>query len=143
MAITGTNYLIPVQFHAHGSLAAADDLDQKTFDFPCLIYRVSANLGTTGDTSGNTDFVLEKNGATDLWTVAADAGRFAYNASALYLEWDWENDAWTGYASGQTYFPSGCRIAKGDYLRLNVDAIPGGTTSTDLVVTVWVKPLVD
>lgn len=143
MAHTNVNYLIPIVLERQGALSAADDFDQVTVDFNCIIWRVSANISDTGSTSGNNDFVVEKNGATDLWTVGTGIGRFAYNASAKYLEWDWENAGMTGYASGQLYPPSGCIIDAGDYLRLNVDAVAGAGSPAGLKVTLWVKPVVD
>jgi hypothetical protein len=143
MAHTNVNYLIPIVLTADGVITVADDWDQQTIDFDCIIWRVSANLGCIGTTSGNNDFVVEKNGATDLWTVASGCGRIAYNASAKYLEWDWENANMTGYASGQLYPPSGCRISAGDYLRLNVNAVAGAGNPAGLKVTLWVKPVVD
>ena len=143
MAHTNVNYLIPIVLYADGTITVADDWDQQTIDFNCIIWRVSYTLSNTGTTSGNNDVVVEKNGDTDLWTVAAGCGRIAYNASAKYLEWDWENANMTGYASGQMFPPSGCHINAGDYLRLNVNAVAGGGTPGGAKVTLWVKPVVD
>lgn len=142
MAITNTNFLIPVVLTAPGTLTVKDDYDQVTMGFGGVVWKVQANIGVNGTTSGNTDFVVEKDG-TDMWTPAAGCGRIAHDSSALYLEWDWENANWTGYASGQTYPPTGARVDAGDVLQLNVNVIPGGSDSVDLKVTLWIKPFVD
>lgn len=146
MAHTGVPFLIPITLNAPGDAAVADDIDHLTMEFDAVIWAVQMQVGTTGDTSGETDVVVERTrdgSSADLWTVAADCGRIAYDASANYLEWDWENDAWAGYASGQLVPPSGCVVKTGDEIQLNIDAIPGGTTSTDVKVVLWVKPVVD
>lgn len=146
MAHTGVPALIPIPLAALGTLTVADGEDYVTMGFDGIIWRVSCNVSSTGTTSGNTDFVIERTDAAtstaaDLWTPASGIGRIAYNASAAYLEWDWENTGWTGYSSSQIYPPTGTRLKKGDTLSLNVNVIPGGSDSADLRVTLWVKPL--
>jgi len=145
MANTGVSLAVPITFYAGGTLATGDGKDGLTMPFDAIIWHVKASVGINGTSSGQTDFVIERtpNGgsAANLWTVAADIGRIAHDSDELYLEWDWENDGWAGYASGQTYPPTGCRLKKEDLLELNIDAIPGGSDSADLTVTLWVVPV--
>lgn len=147
MAHLGANFLVPITLVAGGTLTAADGKDLHTMEFSGILWKVDMVLGATGSSSGNTDVVVERTpsggSAGDLWTVGSGIGRIAYNASAKYLTWDWENAGWAGYSASQIYPPTGCNLAKGDALKLNVDAIPGGSDSANLVVRLWVKPTVD
>ena len=147
MAITGVNQLIPVTLVDLGTITVADGQDGVTMQFDGIIWRVSSNVGVNGTTSGNTDFVIERTpaggSAGDLWTIGAGIGRIAHDSDELYLEWDWENSGWEGYSATQIYPPTGTRLKKGDLLELNVNAIPGGSDSADLKVTLWVYPLAD
>lgn len=147
MAHTGVDFLVPIVLSGIGVLSVADGYDAHVMEFSGILWDVDMTLGVLGTTSDNTDVVVERTpsggSAGDLWTPASGCGRIAYNASAKYLNWDWENANMTGYASGQIYPPSGARLDKGDTLKLNVNAIPGGSDSADLKVVLWVKPTVD
>lgn len=147
MAHTGTVSLVPISLEAQYTLSVADGWDYLTMPFSGVIWRAVMTVGYLGTTSGNIDCVVERTTAaavtTDLWTVASDIGRIAYDAAAKYLEWDWENDGWTGYASGQVYPPSGCRLNKGDTIKLNINAVDGGGVASGLKVVLWVRPFAD
>ena len=146
MAILGLSRAIPLVMSVPGTLAAGDGWDLHNLDFPAILWKVDMVVAANGASSGNTDFVIERTpsggAAGDLWTVASGCGRIAHDSTNLYLTWDWENANMTGYAAGQLYPPTGARLAKGDALKLNIDAVPG-TASTSLTVRLWLVPLAD
>jgi hypothetical protein len=147
MAHTGTASLIPISLEAQYTLSVADGWDYLTMPFSAVIWRVTMAVGYQGTTSGNIDCVVERTDTasttTDLWTIAATCGRIAYDATYKYLEWTWENANWTGYSSSQIYPPSGCRLNKGDTIKLNINAIDGGAVASGLKLTLWVRPFAD
>lgn len=124
MAFLRPNKLVPITLAALGTLTVADDYFKITAPFDGEVYYVDANLGTAGTTSGNTDFVVEDETDGDLWTVASGVGRIPY--SEVYLNMDYDDTVGS--------------IVAGQVLTLNVNAIDGGGTNADLVVTLWVWP---
>jgi hypothetical protein len=148
MAHTGTVSLIPLVFTAGHTLSVADGWDYLTMPFDAVIWRVQMSVAYLGTTGAGVHCVIERTDAdaatTDLWTVTEGTiGGIAYNAAAKYLEWDWEDDGWTGYAAGQLYPPSGCRLKKGDTLKLNINDVDDGGVAEGLKLTLWVRPLAD
>lgn len=139
----GVTFAVPVVLKALGVISAADGWDQFTMPFDGIIHQVQMSIGVTGSSSGNNDAVVERTrsgSAADIWTVGSGIGRIAYDASAKFLEWDWENTGWTGYSATQIFPPSGAIVQKGDALKLNVNAAAGSGSPADLVVTLWVVP---
>jgi hypothetical protein len=128
------NVAIPITLRNPNTLAVADGFDLQTIPFNCTIDRVHANIGVNGTTSGQTDFVLAyvapTGGTTtsgDVWTVAAGVGRIAHDSAVLYQSIAAASLAKTKLEAGGT-------------LALNIDAIPGGSDSSNLTVTVWAVP---
>lgn len=111
------------------TLTVADGKDVMTVPCDMEIFYVRATLKATGTTSGATDFVLEAAG-TDIWTVATGVGRIAYDASVRYLQMTRDNLTTTKLKAGQA-------------LKLNINAIPGGSDSAGLIVHVIGYPLND
>ena len=116
---------IPIYMKADGTLGAADDYFKLTVPFDGVVVQVDANLGTVGTTSGNTDFVVEDETDGDLWTVATGVGRLPYGTVTQ-----------TFYAASMDRTV----VEAGQVLTLNVNAVDGGTTNGDLMVTLWVVP---
>lgn len=118
-------FSVPWLFKVDGNLDVADDNFKLTAPYDGFITMVSANLGTVGTSSGNTDFVIEDETDGDLWTVATGVGRIPYGELVL-----------TFYAADLDIDV----VEAGQVLTLNVNAIDGGDAAADLYVVLWIIP---
>ena len=112
-----------------GLLTVADDLDVLICPITGTIVAVHCTVTTTGASSANNDFVVERTRSgtsTDMWTPASGVGRIAYDASVKYLDFDYDDLDETD-------------IRASDLLNLNGNVI-AGTAATDLTVTLYIVP---
>ena len=101
-----------------GNQAAADGVAKFQVPFDLTIISGHISVKTGGDTSGATTVTLSV-GATDLNSSAAS---IAHDASPEIAD---------------ITFDTQNTLDAGDILEVDVDAIPGGTTSVDLTVHLW------
>ena|SRR6185437_4850808 len=105
-----------------GNLAVANDVAAWEAQFHLRIVEAEVYLGNTGGTSGNTTVDVKLNGTS----IFSSAPSIAQGAATKRVR---------STALTPTFGePNGVRIQPGDYVRVDVTAIPG-TTSADLTVT--------
>lgn len=114
-------YVMP--FHVSGTLATGDDQFVGTIPFRLgkLVGGVMSVL-TIGDTGGNTTITVEKNVDASASDMLSTAQSVAYNASDYSTAWGPE----AINADGSQ------EVQQGDQVNINIDAIPTGTSSTEL-----------
>ena len=117
----GDGFLI--QGTISGTLATGDGQFQFTIPFNCTIISAFMWLLEGGTTSGATTLTLSI-GAVDINTTA---GSVAHDASP---------------ASAELTIVNGS-ADEGDVLEADIDAIPGGSDSTDLFFSVWCERRVE
>lgn len=103
-----------------GNLAIANEVAGWEAQFNGRIVEAELFLGNIGGTSGATTVDVKKNGVS----ILPSALSIAYNAANKRVR--------QGGLVGAIGEPSGVPFTKGDYLRVDVTAIPG-TASADLI----------
>lgn len=106
-----------------GTLGAGEEVGGYEVQTRCRLLEAELFLSTTGTTSGNTDVEVRLGTSTDLLT--SPGLRIAYGATTKRVR------AIPAAAAGE---PSGVDLAKGDYISIDIDAVPG-VASTNGVVT--------
>lgn len=113
---------IVIDLSKSGNLAVANDVAAWEAQFHMRILEAEIYLGNTGGTSGQTTVDVKLNGVS----IFSAAPSIAQGAATKRVR--------TAALTPTFGEPNGVRIQPGDYIRVDVTAIPG-TTSADLTVT--------
>jgi hypothetical protein len=113
---------ILIDLSKSGNLAVANDVAAWEAQFRLRILEAEIYLGSTGSTSGNTTVDVKLNGVS----IFQSAQSIAQGAATKRIR--------SAALTPMVGEPNGVFVNIGDYLRVDVTAIPG-TTSADLTVT--------
>ena len=110
-----------VTMHVGGTLATGDDQGLYVVPFDCRLISATMQLAVNGTTSGATTLSVET--LADNTDMTAGLLTLAHDSSVLYDSADINTATW----------PS-TEIRAGAVVTLCIDAIPGGSDSTELTV---------